>query len=220
MVYLFRNGIQNSDVTILYDKKLLPEGINFLELQKEPTPPDDGKKYKLCLTPGASEYYWEIIPEEDLTPFKLQKINDSKLLLKSYLVSHPLYSNAHKNIYDYYTITEEKQTLLTSEFLGYQVLKSAGVETSFSWNAEGKPCEIWTEAEGVQLIGEIRAYIKPLIEYQQKKEILIKAANTKEEIENIVIDYDEVHNVFSIKEDDSPSIIENENLLLVNDING
>lgn len=219
MIYLFKNGPKNTDVTILYDKKLLPENTSFLELQKEPSPPEDGNKYLLCLTPNASSYYWEIIPEEDLSPLRLQMINESKIALKNYLASHPLYSNAHNKKYDYYTVTEEKQSLLTSEFMGYQVLKTAGIETSFSWNAEGKPCEVWTETEGVQLIGEIRAYVKPLIEYQQKKEILINNATTKEELQNIIIDYDEVHNMFIEKEDvNASSTIKTENLLLVNDV--
>lgn len=223
MIYLFKNGPSNSDVTILYDKKLLPENINnFLSLTEEPVPPNDGNKYILCLTPNVSSYYWERIPEEDLTYLKEEKIKNSKEKLQQFLLSHPLYSNAHNGIFDYYTVTEEKQSLLTSEFMGYQVLKAAGIETNFSWNAEGKPCEVWKEEEGVQLIGEIRAYIKPLIEYQQKKEILIKAATTKEEIENILIDYDEVHDVFKIEssETNNNSILETDNLLLVDDVNG
>lgn len=217
MVYLFRNGERKTDVTILYDKNLLPEGVLFLALDKEPEPPLDGK-YILCLTPNASEYYWEKVPEEDLTPLKEEKIKRSKEQLEIFLINHPLYSKAHNQTYDYYTITEDKQSLLTSEFMGYQVLKAAGVETNFTWNAQGKPCEIWTEQEGVQLIGEIRAYVKPLIEYQQKKEILIQNAQTREEIENILIDYEEVHDAFA-EDNNKQSVLITDNLLLVDDTN-
>lgn len=217
MIYLFKNGEKKSDVTILYDKNLLPEGILFLTLDKEPEPPLDGN-YALCLTPNASEYYWEKIPDEDLTPLKEEKIKRSKEQLEIFLINNPLYSNAHNQTYDYYTITEDKQNLLTSEFMSYQVLKSAGIETNLTWNAQGKPCEIWTEQEGIQLIGEIRAYIKPLIEYQQKKEVLIRNAKTREEIENIVIDYEEVHATF-IEDDNKQSTLITDNLLLVDDIN-
>lgn len=217
MVYLFRNGERKTDVTILYDKNLLPKGVLFLTLDKEPEPPLDGK-YILCLTPNASEYYWEKVPEEDLTPLKEEKIKRSKEQLEFFLINHPLYSKAHNQTYDYYTITEDKQSLLTSEFMGYQVLKTAGVETNFTWNAQGKPCEIWTEQEGIQLIGEIRAYVKPLIEYQQKKEILIQNAQTREEIENILIDYEEVHDVFA-EDNNKQSVLITDNLLLVDDTN-
>lgn len=221
MVYLFKNGEKKSDVTILYDKSFLPEGILYLELTEEPTPPSDGN-YILCLTPNASEYYWEKAPEEDLTPFREEKIKKSKEQLETFLINHPLYSKAHNQTYNYYTITEDKQSLLTSEFMGYQVLKAAGVETNFTWNAQGKPCEVWTEQEGVQLIGEIRAYVKPLIEYQQKKEILIRNAQTREEIENILIDYEEVHDIFAEDTNESKketsTIMTADEILLVDDI--
>lgn len=175
------------------------KNVKFLEIDSIPEQPDINCVLKVNIE--KQKIWWEKIEENDsLEMLKEEKIKFSKAKLASYLQENPLYSNVHNNIYDYYTVTEEKQNLLTSEFMSYQALKSVGVETNLTWNAQGKPCETWTEQEGIQLIGEIRAYVKPLIEYQQKKEILIQNAKTREEIENIIINYEEAHDT-SVKDD-------------------
>ena len=202
MIFLFKNGIKNNDVSIIYDKDYLPSDVNFLSLKEMPIPPDDNKEYVLCLTPNASNYYWELKEnefekKENLEKIKTQRIKESKQLLALFLETHPLYSNAHNNTFDYYNITEEKQSLLTSEFMSYQVLKRAGLNTTFNWNASGKPCEEWKEEEGIQLIQEIKSFVKPLVTYQQKKEMLINNAVTIEDVEKIIIDYKEACDIFN-----------------------
>lgn len=193
MIYLIKNGNSPSNIAIIYDKKYIPSDVPFLELPFLPTK----ENCQLCLTSDASGYYWEekeqLNSVIDLTPLKEEKIQESKIKLQEYLVNNPIYSNAHNNIYAYYTVTSEKQSLLTSAFLGYQILKTLGQEAVFTWNAEGQVCEPWTEAEGMQLMGEIRNYVKPLVEYQQRTELAIRAATSEEEILNIKINYSDVY---------------------------
>lgn len=165
--------------------------VKFLEINSIPEKPDINCVLKVNIE--KQKVWWEKVEKNNsLEMLKEEKIKLSKTKLASYLKENPLYSNVHNNIYDYYTVTEEKQSLLTSEFTGYQILKQAGIDTDFTWNAQGKECEIWTEQEGIMLINQIRAYVKPLVSKQQTLETQIKNCNSYIELESIKIDYDNV----------------------------
>ena len=221
MLYIFNSGDIYNSASIVYNKTLVPQNIKPLVLEKLPSKPDEINEYILKITPTNTAVYWElnVLKIEKLHNLKRDLINKSKELLKNYLVNNPLYSNAHNNIYKYYNVTEEKQTLLTSEFMGYQVMKTAGIDTSISLNATNEPCEIWQENEIIQLIGEMRAYVKPLVTYQQKKELEINSALTEEELNNIVIDYNSVHEniIFNDTEENSSNRVA-ENIILIDDV--
>ena len=36
MIFLFKNGIKNSDISIIYDKDYLPPNVDFLSLKEMP----------------------------------------------------------------------------------------------------------------------------------------------------------------------------------------
>lgn len=221
MLYVFNSGDIYNSASIVYDKTLVPQDIKPLVLEKLPPKPDEINEYILKITPTNTAVYWElnVLKIEKLHNLKRDLINKSKELLKNYLENNPLYSNAHNNIYKYYNVTEEKQTLLASEFMGYQVMKTAGIDTSISWNATNEPCEIWQENEIVQLIGEMRTYVKPLVTYQQKKELEINSALTEEELNNIIIDYSSVYEniIFNGTEENSSNGVA-ENIILIDDV--
>lgn len=219
MIYAFNTGFEN-DASLVYEKNLLPLGVEYVELEEIPEKPDAEHNFKLKINPGGTGVFWEIDTTtlENLEIARQEKILLSKHLLADFLENNPLYSNAHNQIYNYYTVTEEKQTLLTSEFMGYQVMKNAGVETIITWNAADKPCEQWTEAEVIQLIGEMRAYVKPLITYQQKKELEIRNAKTKEELDNIDIDYTVVHENIIFNDNVTDTLLNANDILLVDDV--
>lgn len=167
--------------------------IKFLKINTIPEQPDEDCVLKVNIE--EQKVWWEKIRiNNSLEILKKEKIKFSKEKLALYLQENPLYSNVHNNTYDYYTVTEEKQSLLTSEFTGYQILKQAGIETNFTWNAQGKECEIWTEQEGIMLINQIRSYVKPLVSKQQELEKEIKDCNSYTELELINIDYSNVIN--------------------------
>jgi len=121
---------------------------------------------------------------------KRNKIEQSKYLLATYLDTHPLMSDCHGGVMDTYSITSEKQALLSSNYLTYTIAKQSGVENPvLTWNASGKECEVWTEEEYVTLVLQIGAYVKPLVSMQQSYEVQINACTTQEELDNIIINY-------------------------------
>ena len=122
--------------------------------------------------------------------YKKYKINLSKKYLADYLENHPLQSSAHNQTEAYYSVTKEKQDLMTQQYLSYQIAKAIDPENAvLTYNATGEVCEPWNEAEFIQLIIEVKAYVYPLISYQQTVEKMIMDCETKEEVSNVIIDY-------------------------------
>lgn len=130
--------------------------------------------------------------ENNIIDLKQNKILESKLKLSEYLETHPILSYCHNGEPDYYNVTMEKQAQLNA--LVTLMDKAQQMEIPFipMWNATGKECEEWKYQEIYQLSFEIYNYVKPLVTEQQRLEVLIQSLNTREEIENLVIDYDNV----------------------------
>lgn len=120
---------------------------------------------------------------------KRNKIAESKDMLASYLEDHPLTSTAHGGISGTYSVTSEKQTLMMSQYMTYQIEKQINPNAVLTWNETGKVCETWEEADFLQLILKVKAYIYPLVSYQQKIEETIMQCTTQEELDTITIDY-------------------------------
>lgn len=120
---------------------------------------------------------------------KENKINESKTLLAEYLEANPISSTAHGGIEGLYSVTTEKQTLMMSQYMTYQIEKQVNPDAQLTWNETGKSCEVWTEEEFLRLILEIKAYVYPKVSYQQTIEEQINACTTEEELAAIVINY-------------------------------
>jgi len=129
--------------------------------------------------------------DEELEKVKEAKISQTKALLKQFLESVKLPSKAHNNTLGYYSVTEEKQSLLMGNFFAYQLEKQINPEAKLTWNESGKSCEEWTEEEVTQLMLEIKNFVKPVVAYQQNLEEQINACETISEVEGIVIDYEQ-----------------------------
>lgn len=157
---------------------------------------DDGSVY---VAPPEPEPDPEPEPptEEELAAIfgqnKRDKIYLSKAMLESFLAENPLVSTAHNNTEGIYSVTNEKQTLMVSQYMTYQIEKAANPEAKLRWNESGKSCEDWTEQEFMQLVLEIKTYVYPLVSYQQTLEEQINACTTQEELDAIEIDYESVH---------------------------
>lgn len=139
---------------------------------------------------------FEYVPtEEELQAIfennKANKILESKAMLETYLEENPLKSICHNGVEGTYTITSEKQTLMSNNYLTYMIAKQSGLEAELTWNESGKECEVWTEAEFLQLVIEVQSFVKPLVSLQQKYEVLINACETQEELDAIAIVYGE-----------------------------
>lgn len=126
--------------------------------------------------------------EQSLEPIKNNKISESKTALSEYLASHPLQWSDGK----YYSVTSEKQALLTSNLALYQISASAGQPFKLTWNSTGDECVEWAYEELAALALAIGTYVKPFVSRQQELELAIKACTTMEELDAIEINYDPV----------------------------
>ena len=131
-----------------------------------------------------------IIPSEEDTIelYKETKISESKKVLSEYLSEHPLKWSDGK----YYSVTTEKQALLTSNLALYQISASAGQPFKLTWNSTGDECVEWTYEELAALALAIGAYVKPFVSHQQELELAIKECTTQAELDAIEITYDPV----------------------------
>lgn len=155
---------------------------------------DDGSVY-IEPEPVPDPEPYEPTPEELEALFQSNKSNKialSKTMLAAFLENNPLNSNAHNGIEGIYSVTSDKQTLMMSQYMTYQIEKAVNPNAKLTWNEAGKACEEWTEEEFLQLILEIKTYVYPLVSYQQKIEEQITNCSTQEELDEIVINYQSI----------------------------
>lgn len=137
----------------------------------------------------TTDEYKEIVgklPENaDLDTVKAQKVLDSKEALELYLVEHPItWTDGNQ-----YSVTQEKQSLLTSNLALCQIAIAAGQPYELKWNTTGGVCTDWTYEELAALALAIGAYVQPLVSYQQTKEIEIMACEDIAAVDAVVINY-------------------------------
>ena len=124
--------------------------------------------------------------EKSLEECKEEKIALSKLMLSEWLASNPmLYSDGN-----YYSVTEEKQSLLNSNLASYERATAAGIPYPLKWNSTGAECTEWEYADLIALSLSIAAYVAPKVSTQQAVEVQIRACETKEEVDGVVISYE------------------------------
>lgn len=119
---------------------------------------------------------------------KNRRIQQSKTDLAAYLESHPIQWDDGK----FYSITAEKQQWLTSKLFSASAAKAAGEEYPLTWNDTEEVCTAWTYENLWALARKIDARVTALVTYQQTKEVEIRNAQTQEELDAIVVDYDTV----------------------------
>ena len=126
---------------------------------------------------------WKASLPDPLENLKTQRIADSKTALAEYLEAHPIQWTDG----EYYSITQEKQNQLTSTLVSAQIDGE-----SPEWNSTGLVCKQWNIEDLAALGVAIKNRVKKLVKYQQAKEIEINAAETLDELNSIVVDYDSV----------------------------
>nr|WP_312578328.1 hypothetical protein [Sedimentibacter sp.] len=123
--------------------------------------------------------------QKQLEKSKIEKTTQTKQQLAEFLESHPLQYNG-----EYYSITQEKQALLTSSIAAYQLKVQAGIHAILKWNTTGDVCREFTIEEITGLVISITDYVQPRVEKQQALEMQIRNCTTQEELDNIIIDYE------------------------------
>ncbi len=132
--------------------------------------------------------YTEAELTQRLDRHKEIRINESKDNLSTFLSLHPIQWTDGK----YYSVTSEKQSLLTSNLALYQISTAAGRPFKLTWNSTGDECVEWTYDDLAALALAIGTYVKPFVSHQQELEIDIKACTTSAEVDAIEISYDAV----------------------------
>ena len=146
---------------------------------------ENGQVESLIINKEALAVY-EASHQQDISDMKVAKIAITKTDLATYLAEHPLtWIDGNK-----YTVTADKQSLLTSQLALYQTAMAAGQSYELKWNATGSEGIIWKYEDLVALALAINQYVQPLVAYQQAKEIEIMSCKTLQELESIIVDYD------------------------------
>ena len=130
-------------------------------------------------------------PEPDLEPIKAERIAQSKTDLETYLLEHPLQWTDG----EYYAITAEKQNQLTSKIMAATMAQTMSTDYTLTWNSTGEVCKEWTLPDLYALAFAIDARVTALVTYQQTKEVEMRNAESIEELDAIVVDYDSVEQV-------------------------
>lgn len=151
---------------------------------------ENGEEYIVERVEDVVEY-GDIILNPDyvsseLSTYRDEAIKRSKVMLAQWLENNPLLYSDGK----YYSVTEEKQSLLNSNLASYERATQAGIEYPLKWNSTGAECELWSYTDLLALSLHIAAYVAPKVSMQQSYEIRIKNCSSIEEIDSIVIDYD------------------------------
>lgn len=172
------------DWAIIPKNVAIPESFPFVDIEVQEI---DGVQTVTKMT-GR-----EIIVNEEEVKAKLTeaakvKVTESKTTLAEYLASHPLQWTDDK----YYSVTSEKQALLTSNLSLYQLAVSNGQPFTLKWNTTGDECTVWEYNDLAALALAIGTYVQPFVSYQQELELAIKACATMEELDAIEINYDPV----------------------------
>ena len=139
---------------------------------------------------GGRSYYTGARIGDYYNPPEYQeaKINESKVELATFLANNPIKWKDGK----YYSVTQEKQSQLTSIIATYQIEVQSNPSAVITWNSTGEECVEWDITELCALAVAIKNYVKPLVTYQQEKEIEINNAKSVAEVDAVVIDYSTV----------------------------
>lgn len=127
----------------------------------------------------------EVIDNSNLANAKSELIKLSKFNLSEYLEDNPLFSTVKYEDGRKYNVTLDKQNLLASNIITYQFAQQQGLDYQLEWNDTGEISEPWSIEELIQLSIEIKNYVSPIVQQQQRMEKAIKGCKTIEELQQI-----------------------------------
>ena len=127
-------------------------------------------------------------PAVDLDTLRAAKQEQNKKALAGWLAAHPLTWTDGK----VYGVTEQDQTEMAINLAQYQLAVAAGQPAALEWHAQKQQCYTFTIEEYTALSLAIAAYVYPYRRYQEQVKAAIYAAQGKEELDAIEIDYGSV----------------------------
>jgi hypothetical protein len=131
------------------------------------------------------EHKDEVIDNNNLAKAKSELIKLSKFNLSEYLENNPLFSTVKYEDGRKYNVTSDKQNLLASNIITYQFAQQQGLDYQLEWNDTGEISEPWSIEELIHLSIEIKNYVSPIVQQQQRIEKAIKGCKTIEELQQI-----------------------------------
>lgn len=197
--YEFSNGMIvtnfNNDIALLTE-------LGYKEIIKDTTPLDTRFEYleEYSLTPDDKILISYVLDtsEKVLSELKEKRIQKTKDDLAIYLEENPITSSCKNGVEKLYTVTMEKQNLLTSTIMDYlskalfnitEFISSSeylnymdSLNIPIYWNAKGEVCEIWKYSEIYTLKNEIMDYVLPIVEYQRYLEEQINEQTSQDGI--------------------------------------
>ena len=121
----------------------------------------------------------------DLDTCKEYKQNENNLALESFLSNQTVEFNGKR-----YGVSYSDQNEMMSNLMQYQLSYQINPETAvLEWHAKKEKCESFTLDEFTTLALLIKEFVYPYVAYCQDIKEKIYACNTKEELQNINIDY-------------------------------
>jgi hypothetical protein len=127
----------------------------------------------------------KVIDDSNLAKAKSELIKLSKFNLSEYLENNPLFSTVKYEDGRKYNVTLDKQNLLASNIITYQFAQQQGLDYQLEWNDTGEISEPWSIEELIHLSIEIKNYVSPIVQQQQRIEKAIKGCKTIEELQQI-----------------------------------
>ena len=127
-------------------------------------------------------------PAVDLDTLRAAKQEVNKKVLADWLAAHPLTWTDGK----VYGVTEQDQTEMAINLAQYQLATAAGQPAVLEWHAQKQQCHTFTIEQYTALSLAIAAYVYPYRRYQEQVKAAIYAAQSKEELDAIEIDYGSV----------------------------
>ena len=121
----------------------------------------------------------------DLDALRAAKQDANKAALADWLAAHPLTWTDGKT----YGVTEQDQTEMAINLAQYQLAAAAGQPAALEWHAQKQQCHTFTIDEYTALSLAIAAYVYPYRRYQEQVKAAIYAAQGREALDAIKIDY-------------------------------
>lgn len=127
-------------------------------------------------------------PAVEMDVLRTTKQEQNKQALADWLATHPLTWTDGK----VYGVTEQDQTEMAINLAQYQLAIAAGQTAVLEWHAQKQQCHTFTIEQYTALSLAIAAYVYPYRRYQEQVKAAIYAAQSKEELDAIEIDYGSV----------------------------
>lgn len=195
--YTFANGFV---VDNFWNDTALLQELGYKEIVRYDVPVDTRFKYIYSYEERDGKIYEHREldkSEEVISELKNRMVKKTRDDLAIYLEENPLVSSC-KGVEETYTVTLEKQELLTSAIVDFLLealpLISQGtsideIDIPIRWNAKGKTSEEWTYKEICQLKKEMKEHVAPAVEYQRVLEEKIMKAEGQDVIHNMDLFY-------------------------------